>query len=75
MFVVQHGMVYQDCDANGRWVTVKNTSECDFTDPSPVRNAARVFPSTDTDGLKFCLQLIMSRADISDCVEEKLGPK
>ncbi|XP_067333712.1 glucagon receptor isoform X4 [Channa argus] len=26
---VQHGMVYQECDANGQWVTTKNTSECD----------------------------------------------
>ncbi|CAG5897872.1 glucagon receptor [Menidia menidia] len=32
---VQHGMVYQECDANGQWVTVKNTSECDSHDPSP----------------------------------------
>ncbi|XP_075889229.1 glucagon receptor [Nelusetta ayraudi] len=32
---VQHGVVYQDCDASGRWVTVKNTSECNFTDSSP----------------------------------------
>ncbi|XP_028268647.1 glucagon receptor isoform X2 [Parambassis ranga] len=31
---VQHGMVYQECDANGQWVTVKNTSECDSHDPS-----------------------------------------
>nr|XP_020466154.1 glucagon receptor isoform X1 [Monopterus albus] len=31
---VQHGMVYQECDANGQWVTMKNTSECDFNDPS-----------------------------------------
>ncbi|XP_076000263.1 glucagon receptor [Genypterus blacodes] len=26
---VQHGMVYRECDANGQWVTMKNTSECD----------------------------------------------
>ncbi|XP_037332617.2 glucagon receptor [Pungitius pungitius] len=31
---VQHGMVYQECDANGQWVTMKNTSECDSNDPS-----------------------------------------
>ncbi|XP_069559058.1 glucagon receptor isoform X1 [Brachyistius frenatus] len=31
---VQHGMVYQECDANGQWVTIENTSECDSTDPS-----------------------------------------
>lgn len=30
---VKHGMVYQDCDANGQWATTKNTSECDFNDP------------------------------------------
>uniref|UniRef100_A0A8C4DN79 Glucagon receptor n=1 Tax=Dicentrarchus labrax TaxID=13489 RepID=A0A8C4DN79_DICLA len=30
---VQHGMVYQECDANGQWVTTKNTSECDSSDP------------------------------------------
>lgn len=35
--VVQHGSVYQECDANGQWVTVKNTSECDLTDLSQVR--------------------------------------
>uniref|UniRef100_A0A4W6G035 Glucagon receptor a n=1 Tax=Lates calcarifer TaxID=8187 RepID=A0A4W6G035_LATCA len=29
---VQHGMVYQECDANGQWVTTKNTSECDSND-------------------------------------------
>ncbi|XP_047214320.1 glucagon receptor-like isoform X2 [Girardinichthys multiradiatus] len=28
---VQHGMVYQECDTNGHWVT-KNTSECDSHD-------------------------------------------
>ncbi|XP_015253995.1 PREDICTED: glucagon receptor [Cyprinodon variegatus] len=27
---VQHGMVYRECDANGQWVTKKNTSECDI---------------------------------------------
>uniref|UniRef100_A0A8C9XQD7 Glucagon receptor a n=1 Tax=Sander lucioperca TaxID=283035 RepID=A0A8C9XQD7_SANLU len=31
---VQRGMVYQECDVNGQWVTVKNTSECDSNDPS-----------------------------------------
>ncbi|KAF7651370.1 hypothetical protein LDENG_00111990, partial [Lucifuga dentata] len=30
---VQHGMVYQECDANGQWVTM-NTSECDSNDSS-----------------------------------------
>ncbi|KAL7378239.1 hypothetical protein ABVT39_010793 [Epinephelus coioides] len=29
---VKHGMVYQDCDANGQWATTKNTSECDSND-------------------------------------------
>ncbi|XP_007572335.1 glucagon receptor-like [Poecilia formosa] len=27
---VQHGMVYQDCDANGQWVTKYNTTECEI---------------------------------------------
>ncbi|XP_068193437.1 glucagon receptor isoform X1 [Antennarius striatus] len=31
---VQHGMVYQECDANGQWVTLKNTSECDSSNSS-----------------------------------------
>lgn len=31
---VQHGLVYQECDANGQWLTMKNTSECDSDDPS-----------------------------------------
>lgn len=31
---VQHGMVYQECDANGQWVNTKNTSECDPNDRS-----------------------------------------
>uniref|UniRef100_A0A3Q1FX27 Glucagon receptor a n=1 Tax=Acanthochromis polyacanthus TaxID=80966 RepID=A0A3Q1FX27_9TELE len=31
---VQHGMVYQECDANGQWMTVKNTTECDSHVPS-----------------------------------------
>ncbi|KAM9843629.1 glucagon receptor [Aulostomus maculatus] len=35
---VQHGMVYQECDANGQWVTMKNTSECDSNDPGQVGN-------------------------------------
>lgn len=26
---VQHGSVYRECDADGQWVTRKNTSECD----------------------------------------------
>ncbi|XP_041861534.1 glucagon receptor [Melanotaenia boesemani] len=30
---VQHGMVHQECDANGQWVTVYNTSECESHDP------------------------------------------
>lgn len=34
--VVQNGVVYQDCDASGRWVTTKNTSECDLADSSLV---------------------------------------
>ncbi len=38
--VVQHGMVYQECDANGQWVTTKNTSECDSNDLSQVRNVS-----------------------------------
>lgn len=57
VLVVQHGVVYQDCDASGRWVTVKNTSECDFTDSSPVRNGAGV--------------LFTSVTDVAECVEEK----
>lgn len=57
MLLVQHGVVYQDCDASGRWVTVKNTSECDFTDPSPVRNGAGV--------------LFTSVTDVAECVEQK----
>ncbi|KAG7505898.1 hypothetical protein JOB18_042354 [Solea senegalensis] len=31
---VQHGKVYQECDANGQWMTAKNTSECDSNNPS-----------------------------------------
>ncbi|CAJ1075212.1 glucagon receptor [Xyrichtys novacula] len=31
---VKHGMVYQECDANGQWLMMKNTSECDSSDPS-----------------------------------------
>ncbi|XP_061701729.1 glucagon receptor [Syngnathoides biaculeatus] len=31
---VQHGLVYQECDANGQWLTTKNTSECDSNNPS-----------------------------------------
>ncbi|CAG01110.1 unnamed protein product, partial [Tetraodon nigroviridis] len=31
---VQHGMVYQECKANGQWDTKKNTSECDSNEPS-----------------------------------------
>ncbi|XP_077385327.1 glucagon receptor [Festucalex cinctus] len=31
---VQHGLVYQECDANGQWLTMKNTSECDSSGPS-----------------------------------------
>ncbi|XP_056143937.1 glucagon receptor [Lampris incognitus] len=37
-YKVQHGMVHKECDANGQWVTVKNTSECESNDPSLVRN-------------------------------------
>lgn len=57
MLIVQHGVVYQDCDASGRWVTMKNTSECDFTDSSPVRNGAAV--------------LLTSVTDVAELVEEK----
>uniref|UniRef100_A0A672ZC00 Glucagon receptor-like n=1 Tax=Sphaeramia orbicularis TaxID=375764 RepID=A0A672ZC00_9TELE len=32
---VQHGMIYQECDANGQWVVTKNTSECDSNDLRP----------------------------------------
>lgn len=35
---VQHGMVYQECKANGQWDTEKNTSECDSDEPPRVRN-------------------------------------
>lgn len=42
VLLVQHGVVYQDCDGSGRWVTLKNTSECDLTDSSPVRGGAAV---------------------------------
>ncbi|XP_068509541.1 glucagon receptor isoform X2 [Syngnathus scovelli] len=31
---VQHGSVYQECGANGRWLTTKNTSECDSNGPT-----------------------------------------
>ncbi|KAM9394182.1 glucagon receptor [Pholidichthys leucotaenia] len=31
---VRHGVVHQECDANGQWVTTKNASECDSHDPS-----------------------------------------
>uniref|UniRef100_A0A3Q0RD44 Glucagon receptor a n=1 Tax=Amphilophus citrinellus TaxID=61819 RepID=A0A3Q0RD44_AMPCI len=34
---VQHGLVYQECDANGQWVTTKNTSECDSHELDSVR--------------------------------------
>ncbi|XP_029692324.1 glucagon receptor [Takifugu rubripes] len=30
---VQHGVLYQECDATGQWVTDKNTSECDSNVP------------------------------------------
>ncbi|XP_023813270.1 glucagon receptor isoform X1 [Oryzias latipes] len=33
---IQHGMVYQECDANGKWVTMENTSECDPLDSTPL---------------------------------------
>uniref|UniRef100_A0A3B4UQZ3 Glucagon receptor a n=1 Tax=Seriola dumerili TaxID=41447 RepID=A0A3B4UQZ3_SERDU len=39
---VQHGMVYQECDANGQWVTTKNTSECDSNDPSQYYGHIRI---------------------------------
>ncbi|KAG8006898.1 Glucagon receptor, partial [Nibea albiflora] len=29
---VKHGMLHQECDANGQWVTTRNTSECDSND-------------------------------------------
>uniref|UniRef100_A0A1A8MIC9 Glucagon receptor n=2 Tax=Nothobranchius pienaari TaxID=704102 RepID=A0A1A8MIC9_9TELE len=32
---VRHGKVYRECDANGQWLMVQNTSECDFHDASP----------------------------------------
>jgi len=40
--LVQHGMVYQECDANGQWVTMKNTSECDENDPSLVKKTSLI---------------------------------
>lgn len=41
VFLVHHGMVYQECDASGQWATMKNTSECDSIDQSLVRNVSR----------------------------------
>nr|XP_004559575.2 glucagon receptor [Maylandia zebra] len=32
---VQHGVVYQECDVNGQWVTTYNTSECDSHEQAP----------------------------------------
>ncbi|XP_067426300.1 glucagon receptor isoform X1 [Thunnus thynnus] len=31
---VQHGMVYQECNASGQWVTTNNSTECDSNDTS-----------------------------------------
>ncbi|XP_034045993.1 glucagon receptor [Thalassophryne amazonica] len=31
---IQHGTVYQECDPNGQWTNIKNTSECDSNDPT-----------------------------------------
>ncbi|KAG7460247.1 hypothetical protein MATL_G00219490 [Megalops atlanticus] len=30
---VQHGMVYRECNSEGQWVPLKNTSECEQDDP------------------------------------------
>ncbi|KAJ3600846.1 hypothetical protein NHX12_031821 [Muraenolepis orangiensis] len=30
---VRHGVVYQECDVTGQWVSTKNTSECESTNP------------------------------------------
>ncbi|XP_077591232.1 glucagon receptor isoform X2 [Stigmatopora nigra] len=38
---VQHGLVYQECDANGQWLT-KNTSECDSNGPSQFYGHIRI---------------------------------
>ncbi|XP_023677936.2 glucagon receptor isoform X3 [Paramormyrops kingsleyae] len=29
---VQHGFVYRDCDSEGRWISMKNASECQLDD-------------------------------------------
>uniref|UniRef100_A0A3B5LU55 Glucagon receptor a n=1 Tax=Xiphophorus couchianus TaxID=32473 RepID=A0A3B5LU55_9TELE len=39
---VQHGMVYQDCDANGQWVTKYNTTECEIHSTNQVRKISRL---------------------------------
>lgn len=55
--VVQHGMVYQECDASGQWVTTKNTSECDSNDPSQVVVISQVLISRSLTDLMPLLEM------------------
>lgn len=41
LHIVQHGMVYQDCDANGQWVTKYNTTECEIHSTNQVRKICK----------------------------------
>lgn len=51
--VVQHGVVYQECDVNGQWVTTYNTSECDSHEQ--VTHLVRIvfFYSTCSENIRY----------------------
>ncbi|XP_029015425.1 glucagon receptor isoform X2 [Betta splendens] len=40
---VQHGLVHQECSADGQWVAVENTSECDPFHPSQVSHVFQYY--------------------------------
>lgn len=37
---VQHGFVYRECDSEGRWISMKNASECQLDDSEQVTPTA-----------------------------------
>ncbi|XP_062305563.1 glucagon receptor [Osmerus eperlanus] len=56
---VQHGSVYKECDAEGQWVTRRNTSECDEIEHNDYGKILRKFRTMYTVGYSLSLAALV----------------
>lgn len=64
--VVQHGVVYQECDVNGQWVTTYNTSECDSHEQAPHLVRIVFFYSIWSESIRYSWEKLKNKEFLSN---------